>query len=105
MSFGTFDAQSGRHTHHFTAAPSRHLAAAEDEIYFGLFDDVRSTLSTSADEPAVQQALDQLFGALRERKLNSPAEDWTAFIARARRHPLMELLHQDPFTSRAFNKP
>jgi hypothetical protein len=105
MSFGTFNAQSGPHSHHFTAAASRHLRQAEDDVFFGLFDDVRSRLSTSADEPTVQQALDQLFGALRERKLNSPADEWTAFIARARRHPLMELLHQDPFTSRAFNKP
>jgi SAM-dependent methyltransferase len=34
----------------------------------------------------------------------SPAE-WRAFVASSRRHPLIDVLHRDPFTYRAFSKP
>jgi hypothetical protein len=105
MSFGTFDAQSGLHRHHFSPPAPRRMREAENEIFFGLFDDVRNTLTSAPDDATAQQALDQLFGALRERKLHAEPADWLDFVALCRRHPLMSLLHQDPFTSRAFHKP
>lgn len=63
------------------------------------------TLRASPDEQTAHRALDELFVALRERRLNSHPSDWADFVTLARRHPLMSLLHKDPFTSRAFNKP
>src|SRR4051812_11537217 len=83
--------------------PSRR--SLEDRIFNGLFESVYETLSESADETTVHQALDELFGALRERKLNSPPEEWQEFIEQCQTHPLMKVLHQDPFTFRAFSKP
>jgi len=77
----------------------------ENQIYLRLFDDVHTRLCESVDAQVIHLALDELFVALRERKLNSTAAEWAAFVALARLHPLTELLHQDPFTYRAFSKP
>jgi hypothetical protein len=76
-----------------------------DEIYFRLFDDVQRRLTESRDPQCVHQALDELFLALHERVTNSLESDWKAFVAQCRRHPLIQVLHQDPFTYRAFSKP
>jgi extracellular factor (EF) 3-hydroxypalmitic acid methyl ester biosynthesis protein len=103
MSFGTYDAQS--------SLPSDNNAAripflqAQNRIYFGLFDEAFETLGKPVDEETAHRTLGQLFDALRERKLNSTAEEWNAFVELCRRHPLMSVLHQDPFTHRAYSKP
>lgn len=102
----TFDVGHGlAHHNHFVAPPLRPEQQAENEIYFRLFDDVHNRLCESLEPAAIHLALDELFHALRERKLAATDEDWRAFIALARRHPLISLLHQDPFTYRAFSKP
>jgi SAM-dependent methyltransferase len=49
--------------------------------------------------------MDELCIALHARKMASDPEDWAAFIQRCRDHQLMGLLHQDPFTFRAYSKP
>jgi hypothetical protein len=75
-----------------------------DEIYLRLFDDVQRKLE-SLDPNCARQSLDELFGALHERVMHSPAAEWKTFVEKCRRHPIMRLLHQDPFTHRAFSKP
>ena len=49
-------------------------------------------------------ALDELFDDLRERREEEP-EDWQAYARACLSHPISGLLHQDPFTYRAFAKP
>ncbi len=109
MSFGTFDADSALNSNLVpplvNPIVSQQVLKAEYQIFAGLFDEVRGILLDSSDEAAAHQVLDQLFGALRERKLNSDPAQWGEFIALCRQHPVMSLLHQDPFTYRAFSKP
>ena len=81
------------------------LRALEDRIYDGLFDSVYETLSATPDEATVHRALDELFNALRERKLASQSAEWQQFVQRCQAHPLTKLLHRDPFTYRAYSKP
>jgi hypothetical protein len=49
-------------------------------------------------------ALDELFEHLGERREDEP-ETWPAYARGCLNHPVSELLHQDPFTYRAFSKP
>ena len=104
------------HTFDFAHAPAPALAGhivpgtqqvrqAENYWYFRLFDDVHHRLRESLESEAVHQALDELFLALRERRRHSTPAEWEAFVALARRHPIMQVLHQDPFTYRAYSKP
>jgi extracellular factor (EF) 3-hydroxypalmitic acid methyl ester biosynthesis protein len=49
-------------------------------------------------------ALDELFEDLRGRREEEP-QDWPAYARACLSHPVSSLLHQDPFTYRAFAKP
>src|SRR6266851_5024200 len=54
----------------------------------------------------VAETMGLLFSELQERRDHLSPESWKQFIAmNCRQHPLLELLHQDPFSSRAFLKP
>jgi len=77
----------------------------ENQIFEGLFESTYQTLMDSPDEAAAHRVLDELFNALRDRKLNSQPADWLEFVQHCRQHRLMTLLHRDPFTFRAFSKP
>jgi hypothetical protein len=77
----------------------------ENQIFDGLFESVYQTLMDSPDESTVHRALDELFNALRDRKLHSQPTDWLEFVQHCRKHRLMKLLHRDPFTFRAYSKP
>ena len=48
--------------------------------------------------------MDELFDELQERRENDP-QDWPAYAQSCVSHPVCSLLHQDPFTYRAFAKP
>lgn len=88
------------------AAPPPHsVKVAENQIYVGLFDSVHERLRDSTEPFEVHAALDELFVSLRERKRNTRPDEWKAFVETARRHPIAQALHQDPFTYRAFSKP
>jgi extracellular factor (EF) 3-hydroxypalmitic acid methyl ester biosynthesis protein len=66
-----------------------------------------STLDAVYDEirtGRLAPALDELFDDLLARRREAPAE-WPAYGRECLNHPLRELLHQDPFTYRAFSKP
>ena len=49
-------------------------------------------------------ALDELFDDLLGRR-EEESEDWPAYAQACLSHPISRLLHQDPFTYRAFDKP
>ncbi len=85
--------------------PANASAHAENKLFLGLFDSVNHRLLESLDQGTIRQALDELFLGLRERRLHATSSDWSEFIVMARRHPLMQTLQHDPFTSRAFTRP
>jgi extracellular factor (EF) 3-hydroxypalmitic acid methyl ester biosynthesis protein len=105
MSIGTSKSEIGFDSGRIPIIGPRKLADLENRIYDGLYDSVQKTLLELTDERAAHRALDELFVALRERKLHSEPADWLEFIQYSRRHPLMALLHKDPFTYRAYSKP
>jgi hypothetical protein len=52
----------------------------------------------------IAPAMDDLFEDLKARR-DEEAESWPSFARTCLEHPLRGLLHQDPFTYRAFSKP
>ena len=91
---------------HINGLQGPHLQQAMGELLVQLLDDVQRRLTAeSHNEPVVNRALDDLFLSLREWKLNCGADDWQQFLTICREHPLMDVVHQDPFTFRAFSKP
>src|SRR6185436_14902071 len=63
-------------------------------------DDTYDSLRSGSIAPA----LDDLFDDLAFRREDEPAA-WGSYAATCRHHPICGLLHQDPFTYRAFSKP
>ena len=55
----------------------------------------------SVTAPTIQASLP----ALRTARMKSTYQDWTKLAQQALDHPLRDVLHQDPFTYRAFAKP
>ncbi len=53
----------------------------------------------------VEEGMNDLLPALKARRLKSAKHEWQEFVHQCLCHPLRELLHQDPFTHRAFSKP
>jgi extracellular factor (EF) 3-hydroxypalmitic acid methyl ester biosynthesis protein len=51
----------------------------------------------------IARSLDELMGDLNNRR--EDPQDWAAYAESCRKHPLCGVLHQDPFTYRAFAKP
>ena len=104
--------EAGRNGFHFKAGSAQPpgqtpaLQRAADELFVGLLDDVLRRLTRFAQSEEVsRQALDELFLALRDRKLALNPDEWQDFVVQCRQHPVMHALHQDPFTVRAFSKP
>jgi len=53
----------------------------------------------------VDEGMLDLLPVLKARRLKSRETEWLEYVEICLRHPLRELLHQDPFTYRAFSKP
>lgn len=71
-----------------------------------LLDQTERVLTEQAGEPErVGQAIDGLFGGLFLEKSHASDEEWQACIKRCRQHGVLNLIHEDPFTFRAFRKP
>ena len=52
----------------------------------------------------IADGLEDLFEDLSLRRQDEP-DHWTDYARRCLEHPIRQLLHQDPFTRRAFSKP
>src|SRR3954454_17945512 len=55
--------------------------------------------------PDVHTAMNRLRASLSVLRRCLPADEWDAFGADARRHPVHSLLLESPFTRRAYSKP
>jgi hypothetical protein len=53
----------------------------------------------------VSEGMADLLPVLQAQRLRAPKNDWEEFVQACLLHPLRELLHQDPFTRRAYSKP
>jgi SAM-dependent methyltransferase len=53
----------------------------------------------------VLSVMAELVGGLSDIRASSTPEAWAAATAQCKAHPLLATIHQDPFTSRTFNKP
>lgn len=85
--------------------PASDLKTTE-RILRTLLDEVQEDLISPGVEPSrIEGAIDRLFRGLRELRLASSPEQWNRLIRVGRAHQLRQLVHQDPFTSRAFYKP
>ncbi|WP_146523952.1 class I SAM-dependent methyltransferase [Novipirellula artificiosorum] len=79
---------------------------SHDEPLDSLLDQVDSVFrSPESRVSVIEDAVDQLFRGLRGLRENASVEQWKAMIEAGRSHPVCTLIHQDPFTSRAFHKP
>jgi hypothetical protein len=56
-------------------------------------------------EELVHEAMEELFVGLQAQRLHGGAAGWADQVSVCLRHPLAGLVHQDPFTHRAFTKP
>jgi SAM-dependent methyltransferase len=79
-------------------APADNLDEQLDRLH-------RMLTDRHAGEAAHRSALESLFTGLRNRRNAESLADWHALVARCRTHPLIDIVHQDPFTYRAFSKP
>lgn len=78
----------------------------EDVVLDQLLEEVYRVLANpSSSHEEVFSAVDHLFCGLFRLRTTSSKEEWHTLIGQGRLHPVCELLHQDPFTSRAFHKP
>lgn len=82
------------------------VADLTHDILLDLYDD---TLLNDCHERLVAgevpEALADLGAGLNERLQDSSEPEWNGFVKLCMAHPIRELLHQDPFTRRAYEKP
>jgi len=62
-------------------------------------------VATRLQAGLVMEALNELFTTLQAKRLAMGEGRWLETVAACLRHPLRELLHQDPLTYRAYMKP
>ena len=77
-----------------------HEPALHDPV--GLLDSTRDRILAGGD---IAQAVDILSDGLWWMRAGLPEDEWKQVIALVRAHPLMGLMHENPFTRRAFVKP
>ena len=71
-----------------------------------LFDDtLLNQVYGKLTEGKVEEGMGPLFNGLQLRRQNSSDQEWAEFVSMCLHHPIKELVHQDPFTKRAFSKP
>jgi hypothetical protein len=94
------------------AVAQQHSAIPRDDLLdTSLLDEVWDKLrraktgAEAVDEDRVNEAMYDVALGLRARCLGLSPADWADYVGCCLHHPLKELLHQDPFTLRAFTKP
>jgi hypothetical protein len=62
-------------------------------------------MGSREDDARIAGILETLFLGLHERRSAVAASDWGQLVTACRAHPLKGVLHEDPFTARAYLKP
>lgn len=70
-----------------------------------LLNRVQSEILSAPGPAGIQLAVDQLFKGLRILRREASPEEWKQLIDRGRDHSLRRIVHEDPLTRRAFEKP
>jgi hypothetical protein len=71
-----------------------------------LFDDtLLNQVYGKITEGHVGEGMSGLVSGMTLRRQNSSDQEWAEFVSMCLHHPIKELVHQDPFTHRAFTKP
>ena len=94
----------------------RRTAAAEaprlGESHVRSLSDLQSLLSRTYaglravnEGPAVAPMVDDLVNGLADLRAHSTTDAWKSIVERLRKHPVLELMHQDPYTHRGYHKP
>jgi extracellular factor (EF) 3-hydroxypalmitic acid methyl ester biosynthesis protein len=68
-------------------------------------DDLLDSVFDKFNQGRIEEGMNELLPGLKERRLRSGAKEWSQVVQACLKHPLKGLLHQDPFTHRAFSKP
>lgn len=89
----TFDEPESRHRDH---------QALLDDLYD---DQLLTDCYQKIVDGHVTEGVDDLLEGLEERRLNSSSSEWNEFVKICLVHPIRDLIHQDPFTARAYSKP
>jgi extracellular factor (EF) 3-hydroxypalmitic acid methyl ester biosynthesis protein len=75
-------------------------------IFEDLFDDsLLNEVYSKLGSGQVTEGMDDLILGLQSRRQNSSDQEWAEFASFCMAHPIRDLLAEDPFTHRAFNKP
>jgi SAM-dependent methyltransferase len=87
-------------------AATRPTTAEREADLRGLLDQTQhALLNWQGEDARVGAALDGLFGGLFQQKSDCADDEWQACVRQCRAHPLLGIIHEDPFTRRAFAKP
>lgn len=79
---------------------------AADDYFLSVLNDAHQRLKAGPlTQSHVNDTMDDVFDCLRTRRMNVEENQWSEFIEKCRCHPCRELVHEDPFTFRAFSKP
>ena len=75
-------------------------------IFEDLFDDtLLNEVYSKLGAGQVTEAMDELFLGLQTRRQTASDQEWAEIASFCMAHPIRDLLFEDPFTHRAFNKP
>ncbi len=86
--------------------PSPHFDCLTQESVLQFLGEVETKLlDRSASESQISELLHQVFGVLQTHRRLVDKEKWDEFRFTLRQLKLKEILHEDPFTRRAFEKP
>lgn len=95
-------ANSVRESFGSSVAPVRRYDPEQPEQFLNA---VQKRLLDYPSSEGVRSTMEDLFLNLEQWRLQADADRWNELIVRCRRHSLRELVHQDPFTYRAYHKP
>jgi extracellular factor (EF) 3-hydroxypalmitic acid methyl ester biosynthesis protein len=94
------------HSPYGESTPCMTVTRCFSAILEDLFDDtLLNQVYGKLTEGKIQEGMDDIQIGLQTRRQNSSDQEWAEFVSMCLHHPIKDLLHQDPFTHRAFVKP
>ncbi len=86
--------------------PEPHFDVSREENVESFLAKAESILiDTSSSEAVIARTMREIYGVLLSCKSLSDESQWQGTVDRLRQHSILDVLHQDPFTRRAFHKP